>query len=410
MNRKYFRLKNLPSVTAGLLYLFMSVSIPTFANNDWCEFVNKKTGTAEIMLHGYIGKWRDVQETQFISALKRLEQDNTVIKVSLNSGGGDVFGGNMIYNAFKDSSASIEITVDGIAASMGGVVLQGAAKGKRRMQKNAKLMIHRITGGASGDADKMREVADMMEDLEEDIAGLYAEGKGESVEWVKNNWLKSGQDKWMNAKQALENGLIDEIVNEKPVKAPPQKIMNDPTALWKFYNEQLTTVDNSTTNTVNMERELMAVKLGLSKDATWDEINAAMDKLKGSDDSAKVKELQDELDKIKEGKVKTLIENAVKDKKITADQKEAYEKLADADYDSTVSVLEGLVPQAKPTSMIDEPGSEAKTEAADSSKWDFYEYSKRDPKGLNKMRLEDKDKYEALQASYDPSKPTSTGE
>ena len=126
--------------------------------------INETGKTAEILLYGYIGNWKDTNSKQFISDLKKLEATNEIINVRINSGGGDVFDGITIYNALKNSSSTIHVYIDGLAASMASVI--ALAGSKIFMSRYAQLMVHRVSGSANGDAEKLRETADLMTELE----------------------------------------------------------------------------------------------------------------------------------------------------------------------------------------------------------------------------------------------------
>ena len=133
--------------------------------------INQSDNSAEILLYGFIGNWKDTDSKQFISDFKKLEAAHNQINVRINSGGGDVFEGITIYNALKNSTATIHIYIDGVAASMASVI--ALAGSKIFMSRYAQLMIHRVSGSANGDADKLRETASLMDELEKSLLDLH---------------------------------------------------------------------------------------------------------------------------------------------------------------------------------------------------------------------------------------------
>src|SRR5436190_12026813 len=101
--------------------------------------INQNNSVAEILLYGYIGNWQNNDSKSFISDFKRLEAVHPQINVRINSGGGDVFEGITIYNTLKNSSSTIHIYIDGVAASMASII--ALAGTKIFMSRYAQLMI-----------------------------------------------------------------------------------------------------------------------------------------------------------------------------------------------------------------------------------------------------------------------------
>jgi ATP-dependent Clp endopeptidase proteolytic subunit ClpP len=200
---------------------------------------------AEILLYGYIGNQSSDFSKNFINDFKKLEATHNQINVRINSGGGDVFEGITIYNTLKNSTATVYVYVDGIAASMASVIALGGSK--IFMSKYAQLMIHKVSGNANGDAEKLRETANLMDELENALSAIYAERTGLSIENVQSDWMQRGKDNWFNADAALKNKLVDEIFDGS-IKKAPTKIKNAQD-LWQFYNSQI----QNNLNSLNME-------------------------------------------------------------------------------------------------------------------------------------------------------------
>ena len=117
--------------------------------------------TAEISIFDEIGMW-GVTAKQFISDLKALG-DVKDITLSLNSPGGSVFDGLAIYNALRSSGANVTVKVMGIAASIASVI---AMAGKKIvMPENTFMMVHNPWSFAIGNANDMREMADVLDKL-----------------------------------------------------------------------------------------------------------------------------------------------------------------------------------------------------------------------------------------------------
>jgi ATP-dependent Clp protease, protease subunit len=100
----------------------------------------------------------------------------------------------------------------GIAASMGAFLLQAGAKGKRFVLPNSTVMIHQPLGGFQGQASDIEIHAKYILSLRERLYELMAEHTGRSVEEIARD---SERDKFLNAKEAVEYGLVDKILDKR---------------------------------------------------------------------------------------------------------------------------------------------------------------------------------------------------
>ena len=172
--------------------------------NDWYRVVNKAdSDTAEVYIYDEIGYF-GITANDFVKELN----DITALKIDLHlsTPGGDVFDGIAIYNALKNHSAEVTTYVDSLAASAGSFIAM--AGDTIIMQRTAQIMIHDAHGLAIGNAADMRELADLLDKSSDNIASIYAERAGGSVE----DWRKAMQaETWYSAEEAVEAGLADKI-------------------------------------------------------------------------------------------------------------------------------------------------------------------------------------------------------
>lgn len=135
------------------------------------------------------------------------------VEVEINSPGGSVFEGHRIYNALREMAGRgvpITTTVNGLAASMGSVILM--AGDERRMHKGSRIMIHEASTMVWGDARTLRKSADLLEGISAEIAQIYAERtEGEEGDLRALMFAET----WMTADQAKELNFIHSIVGEK---------------------------------------------------------------------------------------------------------------------------------------------------------------------------------------------------
>jgi ATP-dependent Clp protease, protease subunit len=170
--------------------------------------------TAEIMIYDEIGEslWGGgVSAKQFIEDLGALRALKTIV-LRINSPGGSVFDAFAIYNALRRHPARIETDIDGMALSAASVVALAATE--VRMAHNALLMIHNPAGMVMGEAAAMRKMADTLDKVRENIAGVYQtrthREPGEITQWMD-------QETWFSAVEAQAAGFIDTITPDQRV-------------------------------------------------------------------------------------------------------------------------------------------------------------------------------------------------
>jgi ATP-dependent Clp endopeptidase proteolytic subunit ClpP len=139
------------------------------------------------------------------------------VEVEINSPGGSVFEGQRIYNALRGISArGVEVmtTVNGLAASMGSVILM--AGDKRQMTQGSRIMIHEASTIAMGDSRAMRKTADLLDGISSEIAGIYADRTGGDEKAIRNLMFA---ETWMTADEAKANGFVGTVLKDGKAKA-----------------------------------------------------------------------------------------------------------------------------------------------------------------------------------------------
>ncbi len=134
------------------------------------------------------------------------------IKLYINSPGGAVYDGMAIYDTIQYIKPDVQTIGIGVQASMAAVLLSSGAKGKRFLLPHSKVMIHQPSSGTKG------KVTDMEIDLKEGLAvkemlaELLAKNTGQKLSKVKSDMER---DYWMQPKEALDYGLVDEIITKE---------------------------------------------------------------------------------------------------------------------------------------------------------------------------------------------------
>jgi len=128
----------------------------------------------------------------------------------INSPGGVITGGMAIYDTIQHINASVATICVGQAASMGAVLLAGGAKGKRRILPNSRVLIHQPLGGFRGQASDIEIHAREILRWKQTLITTIAHHTGQPEDRVRND---TERDHIMTAAQALEYGIVDEVIN-----------------------------------------------------------------------------------------------------------------------------------------------------------------------------------------------------
>ena len=143
------------------------------------------------------------------------EDPNKDIHMYINSPGGEITSGMAIYDTMHYIKCDVSTICIGMAASMGTFLLAGGAKGKRMALPNAEIMIHQPLGGTQGQATEIEIAAKHILKTKEKLNRMLAENTGKPYEQV---CADTERDNWMSAQEALDYGLIDSIVENRPKK------------------------------------------------------------------------------------------------------------------------------------------------------------------------------------------------
>lgn len=205
--------QKLPPLLAPLAMAVAAINNDTKPKDSWYSIKALSKGRAEILLYDEIGGW-GISAQQFARDLKALG-DLSQIDLRIHSPGGDVFEGMAIYNLLRSHPANVDGYVDGLAASMGSVVLMAA--NTIHIPANAMIMVHKPWGIQGGDADDMRRYAELLDKVESSLVMAYVSKTGKSEEEIKA-LLK--QETWMTGREAVEAGFADQLT--EPLVAAAQ--------------------------------------------------------------------------------------------------------------------------------------------------------------------------------------------
>ncbi len=161
-----------------------------------------------------VGPIDDYVANLVVAQLLFLESENPdkEIHLYINSPGGSISAGMAIYDTMQFIKPDVSTLCIGIAASMGAFLLQAGAKGKRFVLPNSTVMIHQPLGGFQGQATDIEIHAKYILSLRERLYLLMALHTGRSVEEIARD---SERDKFLNATEAVEYGLVDKVLDKR---------------------------------------------------------------------------------------------------------------------------------------------------------------------------------------------------
>ncbi|WP_285817616.1 ATP-dependent Clp endopeptidase proteolytic subunit ClpP [Echinimonas agarilytica] len=161
-----------------------------------------------------VGQVEDHMANLIVAQMLFLESENPDkdIYLYINSPGGSVTAGMSIYDTMQFIKPNVSTVCMGQAASMGAFLLAGGEKGKRYCLPNARVMIHQPLGGFQGQASDFEIHAKEILSIKEKLNRLLSEHTGQDYDIVAND---TDRDNFMNAQQAVDYGLVDEVLTKR---------------------------------------------------------------------------------------------------------------------------------------------------------------------------------------------------
>lgn len=148
----------------------------------------------------------------FTKQMLFLSQSNEPIYIYINSSGGEVNAGLAIYDTVQGFKGEIKMFCIGKADSMAAVLLAAGQKGKRFILPHSRVMIHEVllSGGVGGSATSIARISESVMETRDIINSILAEHTGKDIEEINS---ATAFDNFMNAEEAVEFGICDEIVD-----------------------------------------------------------------------------------------------------------------------------------------------------------------------------------------------------
>lgn len=267
------------------------------------DFTNKaEEKTMRLKIYDYVGKYESINTDYIEEQLK--EAKNKPLDIHINSYGGEVFEGFAIYNMLKQYNGVKTVYVDGIAASIASVI---AMAGDRVVMSEASMfMIHNASGGAMGTYKELQEVAEALLKINGVIQDIYLNrvniDKDKLIELMDN-------ESYLTAKESLEYGFCDEILEDEQSQAEEENIENKATTINLLMNQL-----DQRIATLNQLKSLQEISNEFNKDVTSNEDENIVSEAVNEDcfNEQEVVENEDETSKTTESDTVVKEENALK--------------------------------------------------------------------------------------------------
>ena len=370
-------------------------------NNDYNN-VKMIIRTQKNILTAYGTIWEG-DGRYFLEEFARLERDYSEITIHLHTPGGSVFDGNLIYNALNKSASSIHIVIDGIAASMGAIIILSAQKVS--IVENGYIMLHAPASYSNGDADSFEKQAKLLRSIEKNFVEKLSARTGKSAKEVEK-WLVG--DNWFDAKEAKRLGFVTDIISAQTATLLPIEDVNamreqDVYNMYAGLFASLKTVNilDKNMKSVLIQSLVQALSLsGITEESSETAVIQAIQERITNEKEAREK-AEKALNTFKQAQITTVVEGAVKSGKITEAQKAVYEKIAETSgVEALITVLEntavagGKKATQAPniSSLLQSSGSNTGARAS----WDFDQWQKEDPKGLERLSVDQPERFKEL--------------
>jgi len=347
-----------------------------------------ETKSVTLQLYGDIGS--KIDGDYFAQEITYLSKDHDEIVIRINSGGGNVLQGLSIFNAMLNSQAFIIVNIDGVAASMAGVIAM--AGNIIRMNDFARLMVHDPSLDSGPDSSpKVKKALGHIKDILSTILSRRGLDKAMMDDYMT-------KESWFTAEEALALKLIDEIIpTGKATQAnlalaavasinsesflnfiDQQVIPNDMKIISALFGEAVLTEAQASDKIIALQAE----NAQLTK--TTNELKQLGDQLKLEKVAAQKKEIE------------TLVDTAIKNGFFVAEQREALIANGEKAFDSFVATMGSLKKPivASLTTAINE-------EVIEDTKKDFEWYRRNDSQGLIEMKTAEPDRFKKLEAAWE---------
>lgn len=380
--------------------------LKAFVSGDWQKGVIRMKGEID----------GDYDATDFDMYLRWIAEEGiSEIEVQANGPGGNVFAFNQIVNSIAAFEGKVNITCGAFVASGYTYLLAKCkGKGKRKGPANMQAMIHKPHDVIGGNIDEIKGRLKRLETATTEYKKAYTQSATFTEAELDAAWIA---DYWMDAEEFKAKGFIDEIIADEPMT-------NEMVAMLKacgFDSAQLPKVSAASTSTSttasatlserlsgqlseqlsdpakndlnleieinDMEKSVLRATLGLSANATDAEVTAKLEAATKAERELGTLQARLETEKKEAVKLqaKTLIDAAVKDRKVTEDFRASLNAKFEMDFEAAKNELEALKPVPALSGKLKGGDDAEKAVAEERKDWSYADWAEKDAKGLKAL-------------------------
>jgi len=339
-----------------------------------------ESGRALVEIKGSISGWKDT-EANFTSKINDLINSGVKdVHIYINSPGGECMEANEIVNVINKFPG--KITGEGGAIVASAATYIAIACSSFTMPENGLFMVHQVSGGSYGKVSELEGYISLMKKLNDHYYAAF-EAKAKDKKKLKEEWDKG--DYWMSAKEAHEQGFVSEVTGKTTIdKTTAMAITN-----CGYKGEIIITDSINNQNQNQMDVSMMAGRLGMPVNSTEAQVIAKIDEYKRK--SERVDMLEEAESKRREQEIEDLLNNAINEKRITADVKPDWKETLTSNFESGKKML--LAMKVVKTPEINKPANASTS----GKKWEDYQD---DPQALKELMDNTPEEYERLLTAY----------
>ena len=356
--------------------------------------LEKLTDKAVLTIYGYVGGY--YMDFRAVSnAINEITKAGySKLDFRIHTYGGSVIDGNMIYNFLASFKGEVDIYIDGVAASMGSIIIMAGTR--VHIAENGFIMIHAPSGGGHGNAKDFEQYAKLLRSMEKNFKAKLAERTGKTPEEVEE-WM-DGTDYWFDADECIALGLVNDKFSAKvkDIESLEKGQAAEIGAKAVYDRFAALTVEKPINNKSKsqMDKKDLIARYGLTSvtaESTDEEVLAAIDaKMKAKDDAAAAE---------RKKAIIAAVDGAVTAGKLTKEQKDGYvargEKLGLEDLNAILGDIQK--PDSITKHIIDKgAGGSGAAQAKGRENWTWDDYQAKASKDLEAMAAKDPETFKAL--------------
>jgi ATP-dependent protease ClpP protease subunit len=328
-----------------------------------------------------------INGASFAYEMQYLQDKCKSISVRINSVGGSVLEGYSIVSAILNSKVPCNTYIDGLAASISGVI---AMAGKKcYMMDYGTLMLHNPSGGDSKMLDLVKET----------LVTLISNRCGKTMDEIST---MMDSETWLSANECLSNNLVDEVISSgKKIKMNKSESLYNMTLIYnKLINPKTKTMIKVTDflklkNEASEEEIVSAIEekdnVLVSKDAEILELKEKLKAFTDAEELAKEAAIAD-----MKNKANDLVNKAFEDKKIKEEEKESLVNLAISNFETIENMLSKINVVKNAVTVFDFKVTKEDGSVENRSEWSFNDWLKNDNKGLTELQNSNPEEFEKL--------------